>query len=349
MSRCFELARRSTKSIKLNPAVGAVIVHNGRIIGEGYHKISGSHHAEVDALQNVKACDQHLLKESTLYVTLEPCNHTGKTPPCTDAILTAQIPKVIISCLDPNPKMQGKSVEKLTAHGVQIESGIMENEGNKLIYRYRVNASGRPYVILKFAQSKEGYIGRQDQQVALSNRYSKVLVHKWRSQVDGILIGVNTANIDNPSLTTREFPGESPMRIILDPHGRMRKDLQIFTDGHPYLVISKYNEDANPNHLYLEEDKFSVKNILDLLFQQGVYRLLVEGGAHTISQFRDANLWDEARLIQSSISLASGIKAPMIIGHKLKVQKLDSDIVTYIHNRNVNLYNASGHKSLNFI
>lgn len=334
MSRCFELARRGTKSIKLNPAVGSVIVHQGRIIGEGYHMKSGSHHAEVNAINSVKPSDRILLKESTIYVSLEPCNHTGKTPPCTQAILTAEIPKVVISCLDPNPLMQGKSQQKLISAGIIVETGVLESEGKNVIKSYIVTSTGRPYVIFKFAQSIEGYIGSGEKQVFLSNEYSKVLVHKWRSKVDGILIGVNTANIDNPTLTTREYPGESPLRIIIDPTLRINKNLKLLQDGLSYQIITSVDQ-SDLNCWVIPPSQFTVDHILKLLYDKGIYRLLIEGGAYTIQSFIDANIWDEARIINSNTRLQAGTKAPVVKGYKVKVQKLDSDVITYIENRNV--------------
>lgn len=331
MQRCFELALRSQNEVQLNPNVGAVIVYKDTIIGEGYHQRYGSNHAEVNAINSVSDANRQYLKESTIYVSLEPCNHQGKTPPCTQAILQNHIPHVVVSCMDPNPLMRGKSISLLRSQGVRVDTGLLEKEGNEVIKIYQTTAKGRPYIILKFAQSADNYLGQKDKQVWLSNAYSKVIVHKWRSQIDGILIGVNTGNIDNPKLTTREYPGNSPLRIILDPHGKLNEDLHILKDGNPTLIFTKL---ATDDHRYvtLPESQYTIQNILDVLYQRKVYRLMVEGGKSTLQEFIKENLWDEARVIRTPQRLSYGMSAPTIMGNLVKTYSLDSDQIDIIQN-----------------
>lgn len=333
MRRCFVLAARAGKHVKLNPLVGAVIVYQNRIIGEGYHRKYGENHAEVEAIQSILEEDRKFLSLSTLYVSLEPCNHQGQTPPCTNAILQNKIPKVVISCLDPNPLMSGKSIRLLQENGVHVKSGILNSQGTNLISIYKTTAHQRPYVILKYAQSADGFIGKEGEQIWLSNPYSKVLVHKWRSEVDGILIGVNTANVDNPELTTRLYPGQSPMRIILDPNNRLKTDLKLLHDGIPLLIFTTHVH-SDSRYITLPKEKFEIKTILHELFKLGIYRLLVEGGKYTLNMFINEQLWDEARVITSPVSLNTGLKAPTIVGQIASQYKLDNNSVTVILNRN---------------
>lgn len=331
MQRCFDLARQAGKDVLTNPHVGAVIVYEDRIIGEGYHKKFGGHHAEVEAIRSVNDADKSLLSESTLYVSLEPCNHQGKTPPCTQAILNNKIKQVVVSALDSNPQMSGNSVTLLRNAGVMVRTGVLRIKGQALIRSYNVIRSGRPFIILKYAQSRDGYIGQEGKQVWLSNTYSKHLVHKWRSEVDGILIGVNTANTDNPNLTTRLYPGASPIRIILDPHNRLKTNLNILNKEVETLILTKEKLHDDDRFLAIGKD-YSIERILECLYEKQIFRILIEGGSYTLSKWIDKGMWDEARVITAAAELKAGIKAPMLKGSQINVLNLDEDYVQIIQN-----------------
>jgi len=236
MGRAITLARQAGKAVKSNPHVGCVVVSDGRVIGEGYHQVYGQAHAEVNALNSVK--DQSLIAGSTLYVTLEPCNHTGKTPPCSQRIIDEGIGQVVIGCLDPTPLVDGKGLRHLQAHGVST-TVLDHTECKSLIRPFLTNQiEHRPYIIIKYAQSQDGYIGQLDQQVSISGQDTNILSHRWRGQIDGILIGNNTALIDNPSLTTRHYPGDNPLRIVIDYSHRIPPESKLITDGLPTLILN---------------------------------------------------------------------------------------------------------------
>ena len=253
--RCFELAKLGIGNVKTNPMVGSIIVHNGKIIGEGYHKRYGEGHAEVNAVKSVKGEDKHLLNESTIYVSLEPCFHEGKTPPCVDLILGLGIPKVVISAVDPNPKVAGKSIEKLRNHGVEVISGVLEKEGRFIARRFFHHfMTKRPYVILKYAQSKDGFLSQMNKQIWLTNPYSKRLVHKWRNEEAAILVGTNTVKVDNPSLTNRLWFGNSPVRLIIDRNLKLTDEYAVMDGIARTIIICEKAPQAARNILleYLE-------------------------------------------------------------------------------------------------
>lgn len=334
--RCFDLARQATNKVKSNPNVGAVLVYNDRIIGEGYHEKYGGSHAEVNALNNVKPLDQKHIKDATLFVSLEPCNHHGKTPPCVEAIVNHHIKKVVISCSDPNPLMMGKSFAKLRAAGIKVKHGVLEEVGRKLIKPFVTTTfEKRPYIILKQAQSYDGYLGNIGEQTWLTNTYSKVLAHKWRGEVDGILVGANTIRIDNPSLTTRDYPGQSPIRIVIDQDDKLDQSHTIYKDNGKTITISKRIERLNGVKQWLKFDikKSGLRGLMEELLILGIYRLLVEGGAITLKGFLDENLWDEARVFRTSTPLHEGVIAPKIEGSLENILKLDGDEVLFITHR----------------
>ncbi len=325
--RCFQLARKARKSVKSNPNVGAVLVYRDTIIGEGYHQVFGGPHAEVNAFKNVLPKNRHLISDCSLYVSLEPCCIENKTPACTSRIIKEGIKRVIIGCLDPNPKVAGNGIKLLQANGIEVISSILENEAESLIQAFVCNLEQRPFVTLKWAKSKDHFISKTNQQTWLSNEISKIYVHKLRSEVDGILIGTKTALIDNPKLNTRHYPGESPLRIVIDRKAKIPKDHHLHMDGSPTVFVTEKNSGLiiSDNKHKLELDftsDYFLDRMLKALFQQyNVCRLLVEGGANTLKSFIEKNLWDHAHIINTSKVLEEGIKAPNIKG-KL-VQKID--------------------------
>lgn len=349
MSRCFDLARLGAQNVSPNPLVGAVIVHENRIIGEGFHHFYGGAHAEVNAISSVSADDRPRIPNSTLYVSLEPCCHQGLTPPCTDLIIKNQIKHVVISAMDPNPIVSGKGIERLRSRGVSVTTGILAKEGHQLLSYFR-NAMmhQRPYIILKFAQSGDWYIGNPDHQVWLSNDFTKVLVHKLRSEIDGIMVGTNTVVVDNPKLTNREYFGDSPVRITFDRNLRIPRSHYILDGTVPTLVYTESRtlksdellmnsgplEDVAEKELteYIPTkfDDDMLQNCLVDLGRRQIQSVLVEGGASLINSFVKQNLWDEAWVVTTNHKLKAGTKAPLLHGHLLQKFHLDEDEVRII-------------------
>lgn len=297
MRRCIQLARGGQNHVSPNPMVGAVIVHGDVIIGEGYHVYYGEAHAEVNAVRSVK--NKELLSESTIYVSLEPCSHYGKTPPCVDLILERQIPRVVIGCQDPFEKVAGQSIQKLRQAGRQVTVGILEQECCQLISHFiTFNTQKRPYIILKWAESIDGFIDRERNggtPAILSTELTSMLVHKRRTEADGIMVGTRTALLDNPSLTVRHWRGKNPIRVVTDRHSTLPRSLQLFDGKVETLVYSS-----------------PLTDILNDLYQRGIQTLLVEGGSQLLHAFIEAQLWDEAFIEKSKISLKNGVKAPQI-------------------------------------
>lgn len=335
MHRCFELARLAHKHVKTNPNVGSVLVYKNRIIGEGYHQYFGGNHAERNAILSVSQSDKPFIKDARLYVTLEPCQIVSKTPACSDLILEHNIPEVIVSVEDPNPLMQGKSLLNLKRHGLKIESGILANEGQRLIMPFKKSLKKLPYIILKYAQSSDNYISRKGEQTWLSNLASKRKVHKWRSEVDAIIIGYNTALIDNPKLTTRYNSGDSPLRIVLDRMLSLPKNHHLWSDDMPTVFIHQHGE-AQQTELKttvkIDFDENLELNVCKWAYNQGLFRIIVEGGAKTLNSFISSGLWDEARIIRTRHLLGSGIRAPFISQKSIKVERFLNDEVHYFLN-----------------
>ncbi len=318
--RCFDLARIGRQKVASNPIVGAVIVYKELIIGEGYHQFFGGAHAEINAINSVKASDQQYLNQSCLYLSLEPCSHHGKTPPCVDKIIEKKIPKVVIACQDPNPLVAGQGIQRLRAAGIEVKLGVLQEHGKALLGGFDFyHQKKRPKVILKFAQSKDGFLGKKEGPVWLSNSFSKRLVHKWRSEVEAILIGTNTAIIDNPRLDTRFNFSPSPLRIILDRTGKIDRKSNIFNGQVPTLLITEKKRFdpllPQPKHLKLLNLDFGpslLPSLLDHLYTNKQQHLLVEGGAQLLQSFITQNLWDEARVFKSPQKLYDGIPAPIL-------------------------------------
>ncbi len=335
--RCFDLARMGAQSAAPNPMVGAVIVHQNRIIGEGFHQKYGGAHAEVNAVQSVVEKNRHLIAESNMYVSLEPCCIHGNTPPCTDLILKHQIPQVIISNSDRTDGVDGKSVPLLRKKKVKVITGILEQKGNSVCkIRNTIVTKNRPYIILKYAQSKDGFIGQKDHQIWLTNSFSKRLVHKWRSEVDVILVGTNTAIIDNPKLTTRHYYGNSPLRIVLDKQLRIPKTNHLFDQSTPTWVYTQVEKpptsSKNLTYHSISFDENSLTSILAQLYQDKKGIVLVEGGQQVLQSFIDANLWDEARIFTNPSCLNDGIKAPSINGVLEQKNRLLNDTLEVFSN-----------------
>ena len=320
--RCIELAELGLGSVNPNPMVGAVVVHNGLIIGEGYHRQYGQAHAEVNAINQVLSRFENaeeLLKHSTIYVSLEPCAHYGKTPPCADLIIKYQIPQVIIGCRDPFEQVDGKGIEKLKAAGIDVIDGILEKECKWLNRRFftRVQKQ-RPYIILKWAQTSDSlFAPDNDSQHWITGIESRKLVHKWRSEEDAVLIGKKTAAIDNPQLNVRYWEGRSPKRVIIDRKLELSHELTIYDQSVETLIFNeiKTDIDGGIKYIALEDfDRYVPQYILFQLYMQDITSVIIEGGAHTLNTFIEAGLWDEARIFTGISVLKSGIKAPIING-----------------------------------
>ncbi len=339
--RCFDLARHSViAGASPNPSVGAVIVSaNDSIIGEGWTSPFGGAHAEVNAVASVKLSDRHLLSSSTIFVSLEPCAHFGQTPPCVDLILAEKIPHVVIAYSDPNPKVAGKSIEKLKQNGVSVDilTPKDKNKENSLDHFFRNILSNRPYITLKWAETADGFIGMSNETVAISNVFAKRLVHKWRAESDAIMVGTNTVALDNPELTNRSHYGKSPMRVLLDKTRRLPLDLKIFDNSIQTRVYtegsSEMNNEAEKIYRHIPFDENLLKHVLDDLYSQNIGTLFVEGGAQLLSSFIEKGLWDEARVFKSeTINIKKGgIAAPKIPSEyfEKKIQLLDNQLLIF--------------------
>lgn len=335
MNRAFHLAKMGGKRVAPNPHVGAVLVYDNRIIGEGYHEYFGGPHAEVNCIQSVKQVDFKLIRESTLYVTLEPCCFHGKTPACTSLIIESKIPKVVVSCFDPNERVAGKGLELLKSHGIEVVSDVLQSKGKELIRPFMSYLEKMPYIILKIVKSIDGYIGSNSKQMWLSNAFSKKLSHKWRSEVHGIMVGKNTILVDNPLLTNRLWSGENPIRIIWDRNLTLADNSAVFDDSAQTVILNELKDEIKGNLHYINVNKKSLKDICHLLFEFGIYTLMVEGGSATIGQFSQLGLWDEARIITANKRLLNHlteelIPAVDISGKVVECFKLENDLIDII-------------------
>ncbi len=337
MNRCFQLAKRGSGSVSPNPKVGSVIVYKDRIIGEGWHRSYGEPHAEVNAIDSVAEKDRHLLSKSTMYVNLEPCNHFGKTPPCSDLIVKHKLKRVVISTVDSNPKVDGSGIDRLTQNGIEVTTGILEEKGRALNQRFFTSIEKkRPYIILKWAESKDGFIAKHDQQQTwITNEISRRFVHKMRSEEDAILIGKNTLIIDNPKLNNRFFDHKKqPKRIIISEQIPDQKDLNIFDQHQTTILVNSVKEGIGNGMQYWQFDFHNnfIFNLLKRLNKHSVQSIIIEGGAYTLQQFITQNLWDEALVLVGDIEFTSGIKSPQINTSNYTQIKFNSDTVTYYIN-----------------
>ncbi|WP_445197480.1 bifunctional diaminohydroxyphosphoribosylaminopyrimidine deaminase/5-amino-6-(5-phosphoribosylamino)uracil reductase RibD [Tamlana sedimenti] len=326
MQRCLDIAKNGLGTTRPNPMVGSVIVYNNKIIGEGFTSKYGGNHAEVNAINSVE--DKNLLKEATLYVTLEPCSHFGKTPPCSDLIVKHSIPKVFIACIDNNEQVSGKGVKKLMDAGCHVTVGVLEEECKKHHKRFfTFHNKKRPYIILKWAESKNGYIApttkKEQKPVWITNEFSRQLVHKWRTEEQAILVGTNTVLQDNPSLTARDWTGNNPIRVVLDRDEKLSRSLSVFNDEAETIVIS--NNDIDFSQHVAEQ-------ICHVLFQKDINSVIIEGGTKTLQTFIDENLWDEARVFTGSNTFKSGTLAPVFKGKLISEEKILNDILKIYEN-----------------
>lgn len=315
IARCIQLAKNGLCNAAPNPMVGAVIVHNDTIIGEGYHIRCGEAHAEVNAVRSVK--DESLLKESTIYVSLEPCSHHGKTPPCADLIINKGIPRVVVGCQDPFSLVAGRGIAKLREAGIEVKVGVLEEECRQLIRRFvTFNTLRRPFITLKWAESADGFIDlhrTEGHPYIFSSPLSSMLVHKRRAEHSAILVGRRTALLDNPSLTTRNWYGKNPVRMVIDKDLTLPKHLALFDGSVRTLVFTQREDTSNrPNveHIRLDFKIDILPQIMEVLYKEKLQSLMVEGGSFLLQSFIDAGCWDEAYIEQSDAHLKDGVKAP---------------------------------------
>lgn len=337
MNRCFDLARLGRGNVAPNPVVGAVIVYKDKIIGEGFHQQVGGPHAEINAIDAVT--DKSLLSESTIYVSLEPCHHYGRTPPCVDSLLRYKFAKVVISVTDPNPKVMGKSIEKLRAHGIEVVTHVLKDKGRKQnAFFLSYFEHKRPYIVLKYAKTTNHIFGVDKQQLWISNPYTKRLVHRWRSEISAILVATNTAIIDNPKLNNRLYFGKSPVRVLLDRQLRVPASSNLLSDGLPTIVITEADtipeNRNNCEYLQIPFDKQLLTNLTKALYEKGIDALLVEGGATLLQSFIKEDLWDEARILTGPAAVAGKdlIPAPIISGSLTESFKLGDNRLDVLTN-----------------
>jgi len=341
MQRALQLARLGEGNVAPNPLVGCVIVHPEKgIIGEGYHQKYGGPHAEVNAIASVS--DSNLLKQSIIYVTLEPCSHFGKTPPCADLIIEKGFQQVVVCNADPNPLVSGQGFKKLRAAGIKVQTGLLEAEGLALNRKFfTAQIQKRPFVTLKWAQTADGFIARKDGSSKwISSSGSRQLVHKWRAEHQAILVGRNTLKIDNPTLTVRDWTGPNPIRIVVDPNLSLPQDLLVFTDSSAQTwVFNSVRSDAlgHIRNVRVADGNFAIQNLLHLLWNEGIHALFVEGGSSVLNQFIESDLWDEAFVFESHHTFESGIPCPDLTNHVLvSSSSLGPDLISKFRHRNAN-------------
>lgn len=340
--RTFQLAKLGAGKVAPNPIVGCVIVHNGQIIGEGWHQKYGQAHAEVNAINSV--LDQSKLSESTVYVNLEPCSHFGKTPPCASLLIEKQVKKVVICNSDPNPLVAGQGIEKLRAAGIEVVTNILEKEGREFNkYFFTFIEKKRPFIILKWAETANGFIAAEGgEQMQISNELSKKLVHKMRAESAAIMVGTNTAQLDNPSLTTRNWTGQNPIRVLIDKQLRFKQTMNIFSadaetliynlHGSAKLTQGSNGEIIQAEYVQLPENENFLLNLIDNLYHRNIQSVMVEGGTKLIESFLEQGLWDEALVIKSTNIIKNGIAAPQIkLNENMRYFLADDLLISYIN------------------
>ncbi len=340
IKRCIELAQNGLGTTYPNPMVGSVIVYEGQIIGEGWHKKAGEPHAEVNAVRSVK--DKSLLKKATIYVSLEPCSHFGKTPPCCDLIIANEIPNVVVGTVDPNEKVAGKGILKLIEAGANVTVGVLEEECNELNKRFfTFHQKKRPYIILKWAESQDGFlapekVSSQDRKpIWITNPYSRQLVHKWRTEEQAILAGTQTVIDDNPKLNARDWSGNNPVRVIIDKNNRIEDNSFVFDDSVKTIIFSDESRKKPTENTQFEVIDFSkniIPQILDILYQNQIQSIIIEGGRQTLQSFIDEDLWDKARIFIGKSSFINGTKAPIISRKNSTKTNILSDELIQIKN-----------------
>lgn len=335
MQRCLQLAKLGSGSVAPNPMVGAVLVYQDRIIGEGYHRHYGGPHAEVNCLASVEPEDRVHISASTLYVSLEPCAHFGKTPPCTDLVISSRIPKVVIGMRDPFEKVAGRGIGQLREAGIDVQVNVLEEQCSELNKRFLCfHNRKRPYVILKWAQTADGFIsGNSEERLLISNEYTNRYVHKWRSEEAAILVGATTALKDNPSLDVRLWKGRNPIRMVVDPQLRLPSTLNLFNGRQRTIVFShRFKPDGNMlEYFQLNPEQDFIDQFLGACFRLNVQSVIVEGGARLLQSFVDAGKWDEARVITNlSLHGHRGLAAPVLQHERLlKTEALLTDTIHY--------------------
>jgi len=333
MQRALQLATLGMGKVAPNPMVGCVIVYENKIIGEGWHKIYGQAHAEVNAIDSV--IDQSILPQSTLYVTLEPCSHYGKTPPCADLLVSKKVGKVVIACTDTNPLVAGKGTRKLQEAGISVELGILEKEARRLNKRFfTFMEKKRPYIVLKWAQTEDGFIARKDYSSRwISNEHSRTLVHKWRSEEQAVMVGTRTALYDNPQLNVRQWTGKNPIRIFIDKNLQIPTNYHLFDRSQLTICYNLQKNETSENLIFVKLDTdFFLENLLQDLYERKVQSVLVEGGSLLLQSLIDKNLWDEARVFVGNARFGEGIKAPQIYFLPQRQQEIFGDKLFFYEN-----------------
>jgi diaminohydroxyphosphoribosylaminopyrimidine deaminase/5-amino-6-(5-phosphoribosylamino)uracil reductase len=334
MERCFELAEKGLGFVAPNPLVGCVIVINNKIIGEGFHQKYGEAHAEVNAINSVT--DKSVLREATLYVNLEPCAHFGKTPPCANLIIQYKIKQVVIANFDPNPLVAGKGIAQLREAGIEVIEKVLEKEGRFLNRRFfTFHEKKRPYIILKWAKSSDNFFAPiGGQQLWLTGEKAKRLTHQWRTQEQGILVGTHTALIDNPQLTARLYEGNNPTRIVIDKENMLIGKLAIKDKQAPTIIFNQSITKTSNNLTYISIDfnQNVIEQMLEKLMELNISSVIIEGGAFTINQFIQQNIWDEARVFTAPLTLDKGIPSPSLLCSAFKKENIGEDILNIYFN-----------------
>jgi len=333
MHRCIELAQKAAGKTYPNPLVGSVIVHNEKIIGEGFHKKAGEAHAEINAINSVE--NSSLLSEATIYVSLEPCSHFGKTPPCANRIVEIGFKKVVIGAMDSHEKVNGKGKQLIENAGIEVVSGILEKECKLLNKRFfTFHEKKRPYLILKWAQSADGYMDQNFRPFQIGNLLTKQFVHQLRSEEHAILVGTQTAMNDNPSLTTREVTGRNPVRILIDFDLKVPIDFNIYNRQAKTLVFNaiKETDEENIHFIKIEKENF-LSNLMQELYKHQIQSVIIEGGSFTLQEFINKNLWDEALIIKNeNLILENGTQAPVFNYESYKTENFRDNIVEFYQN-----------------
>lgn len=342
MSRCLEIAKNGLGTTAPNPMVGCLIVHDGKIIAEGFTSAFGGAHAEANAINSV--VNKKLLRKAILYVTLEPCSHYGKTPPCADLIVKHGIPKIVIGLSDPHEKVAGKGIAKLRESGCEVTVGVMEDECREHHKRFLTfHEKNRPYIILKWAETLDGFVApekterkKKSEPFWITDTYSRQLVHKWRGEEQAILVGTNTVLEDNPQLNVREWTGKNPLRVILDRTLKINPDYHVLDGSIPTLVITN-KQDASKqkegvHYTFMDYSKNSAQEICKILHKNNITSILIEGGTQTLQTFIDSYLWDEARVFKGITSFEKGVKAPIFSGRLIASKNIVADNLKIFRN-----------------
>lgn len=339
MQRCLDLAGSGEGLTSPNPMVGAVIVYKDTIIGEGYHHKCGEDHAEALAIKSVK--DKSLLSQATLYVNLEPCSHYGRTPPCSDRIIAAQIPRVVVGCTDPNKQVEGKGIEKIKNAGIQVTTGVLESHCHYLNRAFfTFHTLDRPYIILKWAQTLDGLMDKMRHSSQsphinwITGKSLKVMVHRWRAACDAILAGTRTIIHDNPQLTVREWTGKNPLRLVVDEHQIIPENANVKDQQHETIIFSRIpgRPERNLNYVLLDFDSPLIPQILEYLHSQNIQSLIVEGGQMVLNSFLEASLWDEIRLLSGNRLFHKGLTGPQVSGQVASIDTVQEDRLVHVVN-----------------